>query len=102
MKVPVLTYHSMKIHGSAYAENDLVALASDLETIHAHGFRMVPLAHVVAEWRRGGGALTGNGSSRSPAMTGRISIMLTFRIRQPGHRRVCSTFFGTSIRAIPM
>jgi peptidoglycan/xylan/chitin deacetylase (PgdA/CDA1 family) len=52
MKVPVLTYHSMKIHGNAYADNDLVALASDLETIHACGFRNVPLAHVVAEWRK--------------------------------------------------
>ena len=52
MKVPVLAYHSMKIHGNAYADNDLVALASDLETIHARGFRIVPLAHLVAEWRR--------------------------------------------------
>jgi peptidoglycan/xylan/chitin deacetylase (PgdA/CDA1 family) len=52
MKVPVLTYHSMKIHGNAYADNDLVALAADLETIHGRGFRIVPLAHVVAEWRR--------------------------------------------------
>ena len=52
MKVPVLTYHSMKIHGNAYADNDLVALAHDLETIHARGFRIVPLAHLVAEWRR--------------------------------------------------
>ncbi|HZZ94349.1 MAG TPA: polysaccharide deacetylase family protein [Usitatibacter sp.] len=50
MKVPVLTYHSMKIHGNAYADNDLVALAADLETIHARGFRIVPLAHIVAEW----------------------------------------------------
>jgi peptidoglycan/xylan/chitin deacetylase (PgdA/CDA1 family) len=52
MKIPVLTYHSMKIHGTAYADNDLVALAADLEAIDAAGFRMVPLAHVVAEWRR--------------------------------------------------
>ena len=52
MKVPVLTYHAMKIHGNAYGDNDLVALASDLETIHARGFRIVRLAHVVAEWRK--------------------------------------------------
>ena len=47
MNVPVLTYHSMRIHGNARGENDLVALADDLEVIAALGRRVVPLAEVV-------------------------------------------------------
>lgn len=52
MRIPILTYHSMKIHGNAYADNDLVALAADLEMVHASGWRIEPLAHIVAAWRR--------------------------------------------------
>jgi peptidoglycan/xylan/chitin deacetylase (PgdA/CDA1 family) len=50
--VPILTYHSMKIHGNGYADNDLAALASDLETIHALGLRIVALPELVAGWLR--------------------------------------------------
>lgn len=45
--IPILTYHSMRIHGNAYADNDLVALAADLETIKAAGKRVEPLARIV-------------------------------------------------------
>jgi peptidoglycan/xylan/chitin deacetylase (PgdA/CDA1 family) len=52
MKIPILTYHSIHIHGNAYAENDLVALASDLETVAAKGFRILPLRDIVSAWLR--------------------------------------------------
>jgi hypothetical protein len=45
--VPILTYHSMHISGNAYGENDLVALASDLETIASAGYRIEPLVRIV-------------------------------------------------------
>lgn len=47
MRVPVLTYHGNNVHGGAYHENDHVALADDLATIHRLGWRVVPLRHVV-------------------------------------------------------
>lgn len=47
MRIPVLTYHSINIHGNDYADNDHVALAADLRLIHALGLRVVPLATVV-------------------------------------------------------
>lgn len=65
-RVPVLTYHSHRIAGSTYEANDHVALHQDLRTIHAHGFRIVPLLWVV-EWvlgRRDGSTL-----QRSVAIT---------------------------------
>jgi hypothetical protein len=48
VRVPVLTYHGINIHGGDYAENDNVALAADLAAIHALGWRVVPLRDVVA------------------------------------------------------
>jgi polysaccharide deacetylase len=52
MRIPVLAYHSMKIHGTSYAENDLVALASDLETIAGCGYRILPLRELTRRWLR--------------------------------------------------
>ena len=52
MQVPVLTYHSMNVIRNSYAENDHLALASDLETLHAMGFRVIPLSRVV-DWHQG-------------------------------------------------
>ncbi|MBC6942031.1 MAG: hypothetical protein DWB45_04830 [Xanthomonadales bacterium] len=48
MRVPVLTYHSVNIAGNDYADNDHVALAADLRALHRGGWRIVPLAQVVA------------------------------------------------------
>lgn len=48
-KVPVLTYHSQNIEGNQYADNNHVALASDLAAIADMGMRVVPLRYVV-EW----------------------------------------------------
>ncbi len=50
MRIPILTYHAMKIAGTDYAGNDLVALASDLETITRSGFHIVPLPRLVERW----------------------------------------------------
>ena len=45
--IPILTYHSLHAPGDTYAENDHVALASDLATIHAAGFECVSLMEIV-------------------------------------------------------
>ena len=47
MKIPILTYHSMRIDGNDYARNDHVAFRQDLRTIVALGFRVVSLADIV-------------------------------------------------------
>ncbi|HVT31124.1 MAG TPA: polysaccharide deacetylase family protein [Rhodanobacteraceae bacterium] len=47
MRTPVLTYHSNNIGGNGYANNDHVALAADLRSLHALGLRIVPLWLVV-------------------------------------------------------
>ncbi len=52
LKIPVLTYHSINIIKNTYAENDHLALASDLESIRELGFRVIPLSQVV-DWHQG-------------------------------------------------
>jgi peptidoglycan/xylan/chitin deacetylase (PgdA/CDA1 family) len=47
MRAFVLTYHSGNITGNDYATNDLVALAQDLEWLHAERIPIVPLREVV-------------------------------------------------------
>lgn len=49
LRVPVLTYHSYRIDGHGYAENDHEALRADLRAIARAGMRIVPLTWV-AEW----------------------------------------------------
>lgn len=46
-RVPILTYHGRNVFGADYAKNDHVALASDLETLTARGWRIAPLTEVV-------------------------------------------------------
>lgn len=50
MKVPILTYHSLDIHGNDYGNNDLVALKSDLAQLTRAGFRVAPLHALVSRW----------------------------------------------------
>lgn len=45
--VPILTYHARNIYGNDYANNDHVALASDLELISALGWQIAPLYRIV-------------------------------------------------------
>jgi peptidoglycan/xylan/chitin deacetylase (PgdA/CDA1 family) len=52
MKIPVLAYHSHWILGNTYQTNDHIALSSDLRTVHAQGFLVVPLVWIV-EWLLG-------------------------------------------------
>jgi len=47
MRVPVLTYHAVNIHGNDYANNDHVAFAADLRVIDDLGLRIVPLQWAV-------------------------------------------------------
>jgi hypothetical protein len=47
MRVPILTYHAANVASNDYIGNDHVALAADLETLQAMGWRVVPLAAVV-------------------------------------------------------
>lgn len=46
-RIPILTYHSVNIHGNDYATNDHVAFASDLRTLTGLDLRIVPLAAIV-------------------------------------------------------
>lgn len=41
--IPILTYHSQNIAGQTTADNDHAALASDLEELHRHGYRVTSL-----------------------------------------------------------
>ncbi len=58
--IPVLTYHSTNIVDNTYAGNDHVALASDLEALHAWGVRVVSLDDVAA-WYHGDDAIIAGG-----------------------------------------
>ena len=57
MKIPILTYHSLDIAGADYANNDLVAFDSDLATITAMGFEVMPLSRLVDAWLSDPGSL---------------------------------------------
>ncbi len=48
-KIPILTYHTWLHAGCDYGNNAIKALASDLATLHARGWIVVPLSWV-AEW----------------------------------------------------
>lgn len=50
MRIPILTYHSMNIHGNDCASNDHVAFAEDLKLISALGLRVQPLHELVDLW----------------------------------------------------
>jgi peptidoglycan/xylan/chitin deacetylase (PgdA/CDA1 family) len=50
--VPILTYHSQNVRGAQAAENDHVGLAEDLETLHRHGRRVIPLVTLL-DWLDG-------------------------------------------------
>ncbi|HUQ28674.1 MAG TPA: hypothetical protein VM051_08780 [Usitatibacter sp.] len=50
MTIPILTYHAMSMSGNDPRTNDHHALAADLETIHAAGFQIRPLASLVTAW----------------------------------------------------
>ena len=65
MKAFVLTYHSHNIFGSAYGENDHVALHSDLSTITRCGARIVGLDEIVRAMHRG----LGRGEGTMVALT---------------------------------
>ena len=58
MKAVVLTYHSHRVQGPGYAQNDHAALPVDLQTIAGAGCRIVSLATLVAaiEAHRSGAA----------------------------------------------
>ncbi len=47
MRVPILTYHAANVASSDYVGNDHLALAADLESLHATGWRVLPLSSVV-------------------------------------------------------
>ena len=59
MRIPILTYHSLDIHGPGYGDNDLVAFAHDLERIYASGFEAMALSKVVDLWLADRKALAG-------------------------------------------
>ncbi len=50
--VPILTYHSQNIRGDRAANNDHVALATDLRALHQAGMRVIPLDRLL-DWLEG-------------------------------------------------
>lgn len=50
--IPVLCYHSMRVDGNDYHNNDHIALEADLQTLHQHGYRPISLTEV-ADFARG-------------------------------------------------
>ncbi len=52
LSVPVLAYHAGNITGNSYECNDRVAFASDLYTLHHHGYKIIPLQWI-ADWVNG-------------------------------------------------
>jgi peptidoglycan/xylan/chitin deacetylase (PgdA/CDA1 family) len=61
MRIPVLTYHSINIHGNDYANNDHAALAEDLRLITGLGMRVLPLHRIVDLWLSGDPSLDSPG-----------------------------------------
>src|SRR5688572_29769661 len=53
MRLPVLCYHGMNVHGSDYASNDHVAFEADLERLAAENRVVVPLHRAVAAHESG-------------------------------------------------
>lgn len=51
-QVPILTYHGNGIDGSAYHNNDHVALAADLKLIHQLGFNIISMDQLM-DWHAG-------------------------------------------------
>lgn len=47
MRVPILTYHAANVASADYVGNDHLALAADLEFLHAAGWRVLPLGLLV-------------------------------------------------------
>ena len=52
MKIPILSWHALDIGGNAYAENDLVAFATDLETVNDMRFEVIALSKLIDLWLR--------------------------------------------------
>ena len=48
VNLAVLTYHSQNIRGAQASNNDHVALTEDLEAIHQHGLRVIPLGRALS------------------------------------------------------
>ena len=99
----VLTYHSHHVVGSAYSENDHVALAQDLPAIKALGGRFVPLGEIVAQ-------LTQPHAVPDDKSSARLQVAITFddgpiydvtpfehpRVgRQPGFLKILRDFRST-------
>ena len=114
LKIPVLTYHAINVIKNNYADNDHLALASDLETIREHGFRIIPLSRVV-DWHQG--SVADREISRCVAITfddgswfdfydldhptcgmqrSMINILRDFQAAHPPARQVHATSFVTS------
>ena len=71
MKAVVLTYHSHRVQGPGYAQNDHVALAADLVTVTRTGGRIVSLATLVD-------AIEAHQSGAAPRNGGATLVALTF------------------------
>ena len=50
MRVPVLTYHSLNVHGRDYGNNDHIAFRDDLAMLCRNGWHIAPLFEVVSAY----------------------------------------------------
>ena len=57
MPLAILTYHSMRVHGSSAQDNDLIAFSEDTAAVHELGWRIVPLRAAIDRWLADPGAL---------------------------------------------
>lgn len=56
MRIPILSYQPMSIHGNEYHDNHLKALASDLRQLTGAGFKIVAIRSVIDAWLDNRGA----------------------------------------------
>lgn len=110
--IPILTYHSLHARDESYSNNDHVALACDLLTLHEMGFAIVSLSEITdrliredAEWFRSGkraGISFDDGCNHdfidfvypgSPTLKSFSSILSEFNLRHQPPQPVCATSF---------
>ncbi len=110
--IPILTYHSLHARDESYPNNDHVALARDLLTIHEMGYVIVSLSEIAdrlvngdAEWFRSGkkaGISFDDGCNHDfidfvypgiPTLKSFFTIMSEFNLCHPSQEPACATSF---------
>ncbi len=88
--IPILTYHSLNTRGSSYADNDHVALESDLALIKSMGFRVERLSTLVTYFLEG--RLSDRAVDRMCALTFDDGVLHDFADFYHPHRGLLKSF----------